>query len=211
MNEIIAKRRKELKLSQEEIAKRIGISQQHFQRFEKGYPIPLSKIQKVAEVLGINAEDLLPATFKSPVTYINKVGFVQAGKFNDAVQLPESEWEKIPYLVDSRYKNAFALGVRGDSMNLVFPPDQTTLICVPLEDWINVHPDVNIEGKYIIAYRTAPDGKIEATVKKYTRIDFNTIILVAESSNPEIKPIILTPDNNEYTIHAVVISYIRNV
>ena len=30
MNEIIAKRRKELKLSQEEVAKRIGISQQHF-------------------------------------------------------------------------------------------------------------------------------------------------------------------------------------
>lgn len=210
MNEIIQKRREEMKLSQSALAKRIGISQQHLDRYEKGYPIPLSKIAKVADVLGIDKAELLPPELRSSaMAYINKVGYVQAGKFNEACQLPESEWEQIPY--SGSYPQAFALGVLGDSMNLVFPPEVTTLICVPLADWIQANPETSIEGKYVIVYKKSPDGKIEATVKKYTRVDFHTIILVAESSNPEIRPIVLTPDNNEYEIHAVVVSYIRNV
>lgn len=206
--------RKKAKLTLAELAELAGTSAQQIFRLENGdRKLTQEWLNVLSKALKCSATDLLDDDLSKPVgvSVINKVGYVQAGKFNDAVQLPEAEWEKIPYPVDSKYKNAFALGVRGDSMNLVFPPELTTLICVPLEDWINANPDVNIEGKYIIAYRTAPDGKIEATVKKYTRIDFNTIILVAESSNPEIKPIILTPDNNEYTIHAVVVSYIRNV
>lgn len=112
---------------------------------------------------------------------------------------------------NENYKNAriFALGVRGDSMNLTFPPEKTTLICCPLEDWIEINPETSLEGKYIIAYRRAPDGTCEATVKKYTRIDETTVILVAESSNPDIKPIILHPDSNEYEIAAVVIGDLR--
>ena len=46
-------------------------------------------------------------------------------------------------------------------------------------------------------------------MKKYTRIDDDTIILVAESSNPEIKPIVLHPDKNDYEIAAVVIGDMR--
>lgn len=94
-------------------------------------------------------------------------------------------------------------------MNLVFPPDKTTLICCPLADWLEVNNSTDIEGKYIIAYRRTPDGLCEATVKKYTKIDDSTIILVAESTNPEIKPIVLHPDSNEYEIAAVVIGDMR--
>ena len=86
---------------------------------------------------------------------------------------------------------------------------KTTLICCPLEDWIEINPETSLEGKYIITYRRAPDGTCEATVKKYTRIDETTVILVAESSNPDIKPIILHPDSNEYEIAAVVIGDLR--
>lgn len=148
---------------------------------------------------------------KIDIKTIYKVGYVQAGKFNEACQLPESEWEEIPYPVNENYKKAhiFALGVRGDSMNLTFPPEKTTLICCPLEDWMGANPEADIEGKYIIAYRHSPDGLCEATVKKYTKIDDSTIILVAESNNPEIKPIVLHPDSNEYEIAAVVIGDMR--
>lgn len=146
-----------------------------------------------------------------PITTIYKVGYVQAGVFNEACQLPEDEWEPVPYPLNDNYagKRVFALGVKGDSMNMVFPQDVTTLLCCSLEDWIEANHDTDIEGKYIIAYRHSPDGKCEATVKKYTKIDENTIILVAESTNPEIKPIILHPDANEYQIAAVVISSMR--
>lgn len=145
------------------------------------------------------------------VKTIYKVGYVQAGKFNEACQLPENEWETIPYPINDNYKkaNIFALGVKGDSMNLVFPPERTTLICCPLEDWLEANQNTEIEGKYIIAYRRTPDGLCEATVKKYTKIDDSTVILVAESTNPEIKPIVLHPDSNEYEIAAVVIGDMR--
>lgn len=211
MINIIRQKREEMGLSQAKLAKKIGISQQHLDRYEKGYQVPLEKIPHIAKSIGVTNQDLLPKELRSvEVNTINKVGYVQAGKFNEACQLPEEEWEQIPFPSDDKYHNIFALGVKGDSMNLVFPPEVTTLICVPLLDWINANPKTSLEGKYIIAYRYSPDGKCEATVKKYSKIDDSTIILVAESSNPDIKPIILHPDRNEYEIHAVVISYIRN-
>ncbi len=213
MNAIIRKKREELKLSQSALGKLVGVSQQHIDRYEKGYPIPLDKVLALSNILNIEKWELLPEEFK-PLTSkkaIYKIGYVQAGKFNEACQLPESEWESIPFAANDDYKTArlFALGVRGDSMNLTFPPDRTTLICCPLEDWLIVNPELPLEGKYIIAYCRRPDGTCEATVKKYTRIDDNTVILVAESSNPEIKPIILQPDSNQYEIAAVVIGDMR--
>lgn len=211
-NEIIKYKREELGLSQSALGKIIGISQQHIDRYEKGYPIPLDKVLLFSEKLGINKWDLLPENFRPQETgQIYRIGYVQAGKFNEACQLPENEWEAIPYPINDNYKkaNIFALGVKGDSMNLVFPPERTTLICCPLADWLEANQDADIEGRYIIAYRRTPDGLCEATVKKYTKIDASTIILVAESTNPEIKPIVLHPDSNEYEIAAVVIGDMR--
>mgnify|MGYP001034595582 CR=1 FL=1 len=211
-NEIIKHKREELGLSQSALGKIIGISQQHIDRYEKGYPVPLDKILLFSEKLGISKWELLPENFRPQETgQIYRIGYVQAGKFNEACQLPENEWEAIPYPINNIYKkaNIFALGVKGDSMNLVFPPERTTLICCPLEDWLEANPGTDIEGKYIIAYRHTPDGLCEATVKKYTKIDDSTIILVAESTNPEIKPIVLHPDSNEYEIAAVVIGDMR--
>jgi len=190
-------------------------SYQQYQKYESGERLLGSKAAMLySSIFNVDWEwlkngDETPKTV--PVTTIYKVGYVQAGKFNEACQLPESEWETIPYPVNDNYKSCriFALGVRGDSMNLIFPPEKTTLICCPIEDWVDVNPDEKLEGKYIIAYRRTPDGLCEATVKKYTRIDDDTIILVAESSNPEIKPIVLHPDKNDYEIAAVVIGDMR--
>lgn len=202
-----------------EISRMAGKAHSHlFQYITKKTPKRLDEVTRkiLARALEVNEQELtdLPLselTSTIPVKPIYKVGYVQAGKFNEACQLPESEWESVPYPINENYKNAriFALGVRGDSMNLTFPPEKTTLICCPLEDWIEINPETSLEGKYIITYRRAPDGTCEATVKKYTRIDETTVILVAESSNPDIKPIILHPDSNEYEIAAVVIGDLR--
>lgn len=101
-------------------------------------------------------------------------------------------------------KHIFALGVRGNSMNRIFPEEKTTLICCDVADY-----PYNIEnGDYIIAQRISPDGKYEATVKRYTRIDDNTVILTPESTDTSFQPIVITAnDNNGYEIKAVVIDY----
>ncbi len=211
--EVIKKRRIEIGLSQAKLGEKVGYTQQAIQLIENGKrKLDEDNIINFSKALGISPADILSEFSKpSPVKTIYKVGFVQAGKFNEACQLPESEWEEIPYPINENYKKAhiFALGVRGDSMNLVFPPEKTTLICCPLSDWLETNPKADMEGKYIIVYRRSPDGLCEATVKKYTKIDDSTIILVAESTNPEIKPIVLHPDNNEYQISAVVIGDMR--
>lgn len=204
-------------LSLQAVSRQLGHADSYMQQYiTRGYPQVLKEKDRVllSRILDVPEQELtnipLRPTLNSIKT-IRKVGYVQAGKFNDACQLPETEWETIPYPVSEPYKNChlYALGVRGDSMNLVFPPDTTTLICCPFEEWIEANPDTEIEGKYIIAYKKDAFGGVEATVKKYTKIDDSTIILVAESSNPTIKPIVLHPDNNEYDIAAVVIGDIR--
>ncbi len=196
------------------VSKQLGRADSYIQQYiTRGYPQVLKEKDrhKLAQILNVDEQELSDIDIRLPIKTIPKVGYVQAGKFNEACQLPENEWETIPYPINDNYKkaNIFALGVRGDSMNLVFPPDKTTLICCPLADWLEVNNSTDIEGKYIIAYRRTPDGLCEATVKKYTKIDDSTIILVAESTNPEIKPIVLHPDSNEYEIAAVVIGDMR--
>lgn len=219
MYEFIKERLKDLGKKQKQLAEAVGIQPPHLSAIFNGIRrIQANEVAPMARFLGIDVEEfakyianqnkqMIPLALNS----IRKVGYVQAGKFNEACQLPEAEWETIPYPINDQYKNChlYALGVRGDSMNLVFPPDTTTLICCPFNEWIEANPDTEIEGKYIIAYRKDISGGVEATVKKYTKIDDATIILVAESSNPDIKPIVLHPDNNEYDIAAVVIGDIR--
>ena len=222
MYDFIKKRLKDMGKTQKQLAEAIHIQTPHLSAVFKGIRrIQANEIVPIARFLNIDAgefakyisgENKANELNPYPINTIYKIGFVQAGKFNEASQLPEAEWEAIPYPVNDNYKKChlFALGVLGDSMDLIFPPEKTTLICCPYAEWIEANPETDIEGKYIIAYRKNADGLCEATVKKYTKIDENTIILVAESSNPEIKPIILHPDSNEYDIAAVVISYIRN-
>ena len=205
---------KELGADQYYAAAKLGISQPRLNQWLNGRREPDAEaIQNFCKIFHTTPNVLYEKEEfnKVDIKIIYKIGFVQAGKFNEACQLPESDWEEIPYPVNENYKKAkiFALGVRGDSMNLVFPPDKTTLICCPLEDWMRANPEADIEGKYIIAYRHSPDGLCEATVKKYTKIDDSTIILVAETTNPAIKPIVLHPDANEYEIAAVVIGDMR--
>jgi phage repressor protein C with HTH and peptisase S24 domain len=64
MNLIKAKR-EEKQLSQSELGKLLGVSQQHIQRFEKDYPVPVKYAAKLAQILGIDVKELLPEELKS--------------------------------------------------------------------------------------------------------------------------------------------------
>ena len=61
---IIKQRRTILKMSQKELGEAIGVSQQHMNRYEKGYPIPYEKIEKLAAVLDVDKNLLLPDSFQ---------------------------------------------------------------------------------------------------------------------------------------------------
>lgn len=207
---------KYLQYDQTSAANKLGMTQPALSQWFTGKRNPDAKqIENFCQVFNIPPSFLFGENNELSITHplksIYKIGYVQAGKFNEACQLPENEWESIPFAANENYKNAklFALGVRGDSMNLTFPPERTTLICCPLDEWLTINAHAPLEGRYIIAYCRRPDGTCEATVKKYTKIDDTTIILVAESSNPDIKPIILRPDSNQYEIAAVVIGDLR--
>ncbi len=61
---LLRDRRMALGLSQKAVADAVGISQQHWDRYEKGYPLPLDKILIISKVLNISKWDLLPSEFQ---------------------------------------------------------------------------------------------------------------------------------------------------
>ena len=69
---LLKDKRMALGLSQKAVADKIGISQQHWDRYEKGYPIPLDKIISVSKVLNIAKWDLLPVEFKPEESFDKK-------------------------------------------------------------------------------------------------------------------------------------------
>lgn len=209
-NEVIKHKREMLGLSQSALGKIMGISQQHIDRYEKGYPVPLDKILLFSEKLGINKFELLPEDFRPEKTQqIYRIGFVEAGAWTEAVQLPHDEWMPVNYPVNDslRKRNVFALGVRGNSMNKIFPPDRTTLICLDIQDYCDMVKEGIQNGDFVVAQRVSNDGKYEATVKRYTRLDDGTVVLEAMSNDPRYTNIIVGSENCEYQITAVVIDY----
>lgn len=61
---LIKQKREEKKLSQNELGRLLGLSQQQVQRFENGYPISIKHAAKLANVLGIDIKELLPKELK---------------------------------------------------------------------------------------------------------------------------------------------------
>ena len=69
---LLKNKRIALGLSQKALAEKIGVSQQHWDRYEKGYPIPLDKILSVSKVLNISKWDLLPTDFQPQEDSLDK-------------------------------------------------------------------------------------------------------------------------------------------
>ena len=69
---LLKNKRIALGLSQKALAEKIGVSQQHWDRYEKGDPIPLDKILSVSKVLNISKWDLLPTDFQPQEDSLDK-------------------------------------------------------------------------------------------------------------------------------------------
>lgn len=208
LSDMIRQRRLELKLSQNKLGEMVGYTQQAIQFIEKGTRgVDDDKIPLFAKALNVSIDYLYG--FTRAIKTVHKIGFVEAGKWTEAVQLPESEWEEVNYAINDnlRDKDIFALGVRGNSMNKIFMPEKTTLICLSVSDYYEVVPGGVHNGDFVIAQRVDAAGKYESTVKRYNKLEDGTVILEAMSTDPRYSNIVVGTDDCEYKIIAVVIDY----
>lgn len=195
-------------LTMEKLAELAETSAPQIRRLESGErKLTQEWMETLAKALNVKPIDLLPSEWGTQITksdFINKIGFVQAGYWQEALQLPENEWEEVCYPMNDNLKDKhiFALGVRGESMNKIFPPERTTLICCCIDDY----PHEIENGDFVIAQRASLDGKYEATVKRYLKMEDITI-LEAMSTDPRFTNIVVGGDDCEYQIIAVVIDY----
>lgn len=137
----IKNRRKELDLTQEDIAKRIGVSKQTVQKYESGViaNIPSDKIEMVAEILKTTPAKLMgweePDRYPSPtitddVVTFPVIGEIAAGYDEIAVEDWSGETVEVPksYLRGRERSEFFVLSVHGDSMYPLYQDGDKVLI-----------------------------------------------------------------------------------
>lgn len=124
----------------------------------------------------LGAPGLTPITSRVEI-----VDYVQAGKWRETIGLPDDDRYFVP-MFDERYTadQLFGVEVRGDSMNLEYPPGRI-LICRKFDPMIELPP----VGKDVIIRRRSAEGLIETTVKALEVDDHGKGWLAPKSTNPE--------------------------
>jgi SOS-response transcriptional repressor LexA len=140
---------------------------------------------------------------------VRVLGAVEAGVFREAFEIPIEDQETLPIDAERYGPGAFALEVRGDSMDKRFPPG-TLLICRPFDAESERLPD----NKFVIAMRSdARTDQIEATVKRLVRTaSSGSYVLIPESHNPVHAPLPLE-DLGEFSVYisAIVVAAVTAV
>lgn len=150
---------------------------------------------RYAKALNISLEWLMTGNGKGPsespalrpiatLEDVPVVGHVQAGEWQEALELDEQEWRYVPVALDPEYPEVkrFGLKVLGPSMNKLYP-EGTVLICIGLHD-IGEDPR---PGDKVICQRRRKDGLIEATVKEYVLEADGSHWLYPRSTDPRFQ------------------------
>lgn len=137
------------------------------------------------------------------------VGAVEAGVFRDAFEIPIEDQDTLPVGSDRYGPNSFALEVRGDSMDKLFPAG-SLLICRPFDPESEPLPD----QKLVVAMRRdARTDSVEATVKRLVKlVSGENYVLLPESHNPIHAPLPLE-DLGEFSVYisAIVLAAVTTV
>ena len=184
----IRKYRKDMKLTQDELAKKLNTSKGTISNYETGYRSPRQDdLFLLAEVLNINIDDLFPPREDNKIdTYnIPVVSKISAGEPIHAEENIES-YIAIP----NAKENTFGLIVSGDSMDKEFKDG----------DIVIVEKDAVVENGQIGVVHI---NGYNATVK---RIKYNNddIILIPESNNNEHVPKIFNRNDHIHIVGRVV-------
>ena len=198
MDKSLKERRKQLKMTLEEVAEIVGVGRSTVRKWENGdiENIGRSNIVKLAKalrvtpyyIMGIEGEDVGIVT---PTINIPVVNSVSAG-------MPTyNETDVIDYIsvMNTSIKNDkeyFGLIVSGDSMDLEFKDG----------DIVVVEKDAQVENGEIAV--VAVNG-YDATVKRIKRdYDRNIIMLIPESTNREHETQVYSMDDDVHIIGKVV-------
>lgn len=137
------------------------------------------------------------------------IGAVEAGVFRDAFEIPIEDQDVLPIGSDRYGPNSFALEVRGDSMDKLFPAG-SLLICRPFDPESEPLPD----QKLVVAMRRdARTDSVEATVKRLVKlVSGENYVLLPESHNPIHAPLPLE-DLGEFSVYisAIVLAAVTTV
>jgi len=184
-------------LSQSALAKLSGVSQQLISQIERGENVSTRHLPKLANALGVGIGEIDPS-YVGPapnVRMVKVVGFVQAGHYDEAWELPEEDIYEVPIPADPRLHNYSLLAVetRGTSMNRRYP-EGTILV---FSSAIQTHEDLKPGRRYIIE-RERADGTREATVKLLWLDKGGKPWLLPESDDPLFQaPIALDGDEGD--------------
>lgn len=179
----IRKYRKNMELTQDELAEKLNTSKGTISNYETGYRSPRQDdLFLLAEVLKVSIDDLFPPREDKVVEtkQIPVVSKISAGKPIEAEENIEN-YISIP----NAKPNTFGLVVSGDSMNKEFKED----------DIVIVEKDAPVENGQIGVVMI---NGYDATVKRI-KYDDDKIILIPESYNNEHLPQIYNV-NDEITI-----------
>ena len=184
----------------------IGTTAATVQRLETGKrKLTQEWAEALAPALRVHVDEVFGNILPIAKNGIPVLGDVQAGVWREIDTVDEEKYPPLPLSPDPRYheRAQFALMVRGESMNKVFPPGQF-IVCVRWSE-INRGPR---DGDLVVVERRR-DGLIEATVKRVA-IKGQKLYLMPESTDPRFQtPIEIQLDgsiaNDEIVLTALVI------
>lgn len=207
VGERIKRRREELKLTVDELAKKIGKNRATIYRYEGGeienmsYKSidGLSKALKVSPAYLMGWDDEPPAKPTSDYPYF-PIG-ISAGLPIDVEPIVNGETITVPDEVLGKYagsKDIYFTKVNGESMNKLFPHD--SLIAVK-----QVEPH-ELKNGDIVVYSNGYDY----SVKRFYDIG-NKLIFKPESTDPSFTDHIIEKTSEDLRLHGKVVTYIVNV
>ncbi|MFM8330102.1 MAG: LexA family protein [Candidatus Methylumidiphilus sp.] len=127
--------REQARLSQRELAKRSGLSQQLISKLENGLVESTAEVFRLAEALRVEAQWLATGraadTVAGPpvLAHVPLISWVAAGAWLDVADpYPVGHGEAMAPVTCRVGPNAFALRVQGDSMEPVFPDGSVIIV-----------------------------------------------------------------------------------
>lgn len=200
----LADMRKRAGLTQQELADKLGVSQQTIWYYENGRRDMKSSVLitisnalgcTVSELLGIAPSDSVVAPHPVDVVGVPIVGRIAAGMPREAISQSDDCHDTPRSLIAGREKS-FWLVVSGNSMNRLFPEGSLVL----------VDPDMEVrDGDVGVVFVNGDDATVKRVFYEGTRVRLHP-----ESHDPEYRDIVIDgsdPDAPSFRAVGRVVSY----
>ncbi|VUD71825.1 helix-turn-helix domain-containing protein [Methylobacterium symbioticum] len=201
----LKRRRKEKKLSLEQLANLVDLSTSQIQRFETGGRQPkLVDLENLARALDCRIEDLIEGGAEAVEKFTPQphggllpvpiAGRTAAGVFREVVEFSDAEPEYVFEPEDDEFPKArrFALLVEGDSMNAADPPipDGSRVVCIDFEQTGLPF----LEGMIVVLERLREGGHLREWSVKEIELHEDEVWFCPRSTNTKHKPIKILND-----------------